>query len=96
MSSLYSRLYKHIFIPEAHRQTLAFIGLIETVGSDVPTWEMQARLAAEVFAGRCVLPSSKDMLAECLARESLLSKIGRSKEKFLHGVSVMEPLHFAT
>ncbi|XP_028400860.1 dimethylaniline monooxygenase [N-oxide-forming] 2-like [Dendronephthya gigantea] len=85
----YSRLYKHIFIPEAHHQTLAFIGLIETVGSDVPTWEMQARVAAEVFAGRCVLPSNKDMLAECLAREEQLSNIGRSKEKFLHGVPMI-------
>jgi hypothetical protein len=76
-----------MFIPDAEHQTLAIIGAPEILGSHIPVWEMQTRVAAEVFAGRCVLPNKDDMLAECVARESLLLKIGREKEKFLNGVS---------
>ena len=76
-----------MFIPDAEHQTLAIIGAPEVMGPHIPTWEIQARLAAEVFAGRCVLPSNEEMLAECVARECELVKIGRPKEKFLNGVS---------
>ncbi|XP_028400467.1 dimethylaniline monooxygenase [N-oxide-forming] 5-like isoform X2 [Dendronephthya gigantea] len=82
----YTRLYKHIFIPDADQQTLAVIGLMETIGAHPPIWEIQARVACEVFAGRCVLPSKADRVAECVAEEEYLTKIGRPKEKFLYGV----------
>ncbi len=83
------RLYKQMFIPDAEHQTLAIIGVAK-IQSHVAPWEMQARVAAEVFAGRCVLPSNEEMLAECIARERQLVKIGRPKEKFLN----VSPLPF--
>ena len=85
-SEKYARLYKQIFIPDAEHQTLAIIGVPEVLGPHIPIWEMQARVAAEVFAGRCSLPSKDVMLTECIARERELVKIGRPKEKFLNGI----------
>jgi hypothetical protein len=80
-------LYKQIFIPDAEHQTLAIIGAAEVMGPHIPVWEMQARVAAEVFAGRCSLPSNEAMVAECIARERELMKIGTPRKKFLNGVS---------
>ena len=78
-----------MFVPDQKHQTLAVIGAPEIAGPHIPVWEMQTRVAAEVFSGRCVLPDKEKMLAECVARETLWTKIGRSKEKFLYGVSAL-------
>ena len=79
-----------MFVPDEKHQTLAIIGASETYGPHIPIWEMQTRVAAGVFSGRCVLPDREKMLEECVARETLWTKNGRSKEKFLYGVSEFE------
>lgn len=42
-------LYKHMFQPDAEKQTLAIIGCFQPVGAIMPVAEMQCRLAAKVF-----------------------------------------------
>lgn len=42
-------LYKHIFPPHLEKPTLAMIGLIQPLGSLMPTSELQARWATRVF-----------------------------------------------
>jgi dimethylaniline monooxygenase (N-oxide forming) len=65
----YTSLYKHIFLPEDEWHTLAVIGATEVRGPDTATSEMQSRVAAEVFAGRCRLPGKDEMEKEIVKRE---------------------------
>lgn len=54
-------LYKNMFEPRLQPHTLAFIGLIQPLGSVLPISEIQARLAARVFSGKLALPSPEVM-----------------------------------
>lgn len=55
------RLYKHVFPTTVDGTGLAFIGLVRCNGSLLPVSELQARWATQVFAGKCTIPSSKEM-----------------------------------
>lgn len=79
----YASLHKHVFLPDSHKSTLAVIGLVGVDGPLLPVFEMQARVAAEVFAGRCTLPNEIDMVKEVEQRECRLKRIGLSKENFM-------------
>ena len=59
-------LYKHIF--PISFSNIAFIGLVQPLGSILPVSEMQARWAARVFAGEYVLPLSKEMRGKIFSR----------------------------
>lgn len=56
------KLYKHIF-PLRH-SNMAWIGLVQPLGSVLPVAEMQARWAARVLSGKLSLPNSRDMIKE--------------------------------
>ena len=79
----YVSLHKHIFLPDVDQQTLAIIGVVAVSGPVLPVIEMQARVAAEVFAGRCMLPSKTDMVKEIATREEQCKKKGIGEDKFL-------------
>jgi dimethylaniline monooxygenase (N-oxide forming) len=53
------RLYKHIFCPNYNN--IAWIGLVQPIGSVLPVSEMQARWAARVFSGKSSLPDQRSM-----------------------------------
>ncbi|KAJ3251734.1 hypothetical protein HK103_002079 [Boothiomyces macroporosus] len=61
-SSNIVKLYKHIFPTNA--KNLAFIGMVQPIGSILPVAEMQARWATRVFSGKCQLPPLKQMRDE--------------------------------
>jgi dimethylaniline monooxygenase (N-oxide forming) len=79
----YISLYKHVFLPDDERHTLAVIGAVGVGGPVVPVSEMQARVAVEVFAGRCSLPSEGEMEKEIAEREQWWLKTGASKYNFM-------------
>lgn len=79
----YVSLYKHVFLPEDDWHTLAVIGAIGVSGPLPPVAEMQARVAAEVFAGRCDLPSSYEIRKEIDERERWWANTGTSKYNFM-------------
>ena len=76
----YASLYKHVFLPE-DKNTLAVIGAVSVGGAALPVIEMQTRVAAEVFAGQCILPCKDDMIKDIKRRETRLRKIGVPKEQ---------------
>jgi dimethylaniline monooxygenase (N-oxide forming) len=78
----YTSLYKHVFLPDDEWHTLAVIGGVDVGAASPPVNEMQARIAAEVFAGRCSLPSKGDMEKEIAEREQRWLKTGASKKHF--------------
>ncbi|CAB4017658.1 Dimethylaniline monooxygenase [N-oxide-forming] 5, partial [Paramuricea clavata] len=78
----YTSLYKHIFLPGDKWHTLAVIGAVVVDASTAAASEMQARVAAEVFAGRCSLPSKGEMEKEIAKREQRWLKTGVSKYNF--------------
>ena len=49
LSSEQINLYKYMFAPDLHPQTLAIIGCVEPQGPHAPTIEMQCRVAVRVF-----------------------------------------------
>ncbi|UYV69920.1 hypothetical protein LAZ67_7001199 [Cordylochernes scorpioides] len=57
-------LYKMVFSPDDPHPTLAFIGLIQTIGPGVPCGEMQVRWATRVLSGKSTLPSCREMREE--------------------------------
>ena len=84
----YTSLYKHVFLPEK-MNTLAVVGAVGVGavgvgGATLPVIEMQARVAAEVFAGRCILPSKDNMIKDVKRRETRLRKIGTPKQGLMH------------
>ncbi|XP_028400474.1 dimethylaniline monooxygenase [N-oxide-forming] 5-like isoform X2 [Dendronephthya gigantea] len=79
----YTSLYKHVFLPDDDWHTLAVIGAMVVNGPVAPVSEMQARVAVEVFANRCKLPSKEDMETEIANRERTWSKSGVTKYNFM-------------
>jgi dimethylaniline monooxygenase (N-oxide forming) len=64
-------LYKHTFHPDL--PGLAFLGILELIGSNFPALELQARWIAYVFSGARPAPSMEEMqagVATCKARRS--------------------------
>ncbi|XP_076797611.1 flavin-containing monooxygenase 3 isoform X3 [Arvicanthis niloticus] len=55
-------LYKGIFPPQLEKPTMAVIGLVQSLGAAIPTTDLQARWAAKVIRGTCILPSVNDMM----------------------------------
>lgn len=79
----YVSLYKHMFLPSNDQHTLAVIGAILVQGADAPTCEMQARVAVEVFAKKCMLPSKCKMEQAIKDREDFWKKTGTSKSNYM-------------
>ncbi|XP_044532471.1 dimethylaniline monooxygenase [N-oxide-forming] 2-like [Gracilinanus agilis] len=78
------KLYKYIFPPDLEKPTLAFIGLIQPLGSIFPTSELQARWVTRVFKGLCTLPSESTMMASIeTRREKRLELFGKSQSQSL-------------
>lgn len=57
-------LYKYVFPPFLKKPTLAVIGNIQPTGAVNPVSELQARWAAQVFAGRRALPTEEVMVKD--------------------------------
>ena len=79
----YISLYKHIFLPNDEQHTLAVIGAVGVGGPVPPVSEMQARVAAEVFAKRCRLPSQDKMEKEISKREKSWLETGTNPYNFM-------------
>ncbi|XP_058396069.1 flavin-containing monooxygenase 1 [Diceros bicornis minor] len=62
-------LYKYMFPAHLQKSTLAIIGLIKPIGSQVPTGEIQARWAVRVLKGVNKLPPPSVMIEEVNARK---------------------------
>ena len=75
-------LYKHVFLPDV-KNTLAVIGAVGVGGPVLPVIEMQARVAAEVFAGRCHLPSKDTMVNIIERREQTSKEAGSTGDKLM-------------
>ncbi|XP_010604157.1 dimethylaniline monooxygenase [N-oxide-forming] 3 isoform X2 [Fukomys damarensis] len=69
-------LFKGIFPPQLEKSTLAVIGLVQSLGAAIPTTDLQARWAAQVIKGTCVLPSVKDMM------DDIDKKMGKKRKLF--------------
>ncbi|GIY82005.1 flavin-containing monooxygenase 5 [Caerostris extrusa] len=57
-------LYKCIFPPHLPHATLAIIGFFLPFGPGIPAGELQSRWTAQVFAGKCKLPSHQEMMMD--------------------------------
>ncbi|XP_055864135.1 flavin-containing monooxygenase 5-like [Biomphalaria glabrata] len=68
-------MYLLMWLPELTKNTLAFLGLCQPIGSMFPIAEMQSRFIAKVFKGEIVLPSKDDMCKEICARNKWQSSI---------------------
>ncbi|CAH2311807.1 dimethylaniline monooxygenase [N-oxide-forming] 2 [Pelobates cultripes] len=68
-------MYKNVFPINLAKPTMAFLGLIQPLGSILPTTEIQARWAARVFKGAVQLPSTGMM-------EAYAIKSKKKKEKW--------------
>ena len=72
-----------IFPVEHAHDTLAMIGsILKTIGPAPPVYELQARLASRVFAGKHQLPDRNKMakeIDEC--NEMIVNKFGRYNYK---------------
>ncbi|XP_046539099.1 flavin-containing monooxygenase 1 [Equus quagga] len=62
-------LYKYIFPAHLQKSTLAIIGLIDSLGSRIPTGEIQARWAVRVLKGVNKLPPPSVMIEEVNAKK---------------------------
>ncbi|KAG8555867.1 hypothetical protein GDO81_017844 [Engystomops pustulosus] len=56
-------LYKNVFPPHHEKSTLAFLGLVQPLGSLFPASELQARWATRIFKGDAKLPPVAKMEA---------------------------------
>ncbi|XP_056383996.1 dimethylaniline monooxygenase [N-oxide-forming] 2-like isoform X4 [Hyla sarda] len=56
-------LYKNVFPPHHEKPTMAFIGLVQPLGSILSTSELQVRWATRIFKGTAQLPSVPKMEA---------------------------------
>ncbi|XP_062833872.1 dimethylaniline monooxygenase [N-oxide-forming] 2 [Anolis carolinensis] len=75
-------LYKHIFPIHLEKPTFAIIGLIQPLGSIMPTSELQARWATRVFKGLSSLPSVSTMVADTNQRnERRIQRFGTSRNQ---------------
>ncbi|XP_029474475.1 dimethylaniline monooxygenase [N-oxide-forming] 3-like isoform X2 [Rhinatrema bivittatum] len=69
-------LFKGVFPPKLEKSTLAVVGLVQSLGGIPPTSDVQARWVAQVFTGKCKLPSNSSML------EDIEEKEGKKKSWF--------------
>ncbi|XP_078499014.1 dimethylaniline monooxygenase [N-oxide-forming] 2-like [Lissotriton helveticus] len=67
-------LYKQVFPPELEKPTLAFIGLIQPIGSILVTSEMQARWVTRVLKGLNKLPTVEEQRKELAWRSKMITK----------------------
>ncbi|UXI20837.1 hypothetical protein NH340_JMT06781 [Sarcoptes scabiei] len=67
------RLYKFEFVPSLGH-TLAFIGLIQPIGSIFPIAELQARWFSLLMVGKVKLPTETKMLEEIETRLKIMKK----------------------
>ena len=79
----YTSLYKHVFFPDDEWHTLSVIGAVGVSGPVHPICEMQARVVAEVLAGRCCLPSKEKMEKDIAERERWWLNSGAPKYHFM-------------
>ncbi|MBZ3876267.1 Dimethylaniline monooxygenase [N-oxide-forming] 5 [Sciurus carolinensis] len=59
---------------DAHRPTLAIIGLIQPLGASMSTAELQGRWATQVFIGLKKLPSQSEMMANITKTQEEMAK----------------------
>lgn len=77
-------LYKCMYPPHLKHKNLVIIGLILPFGPGFPLGELQTRWAAQVFSGKCLLPSEKEMMAEIKNRyERKCKRYGPSEKNSL-------------
>ncbi|XP_069497370.1 dimethylaniline monooxygenase [N-oxide-forming] 2-like [Ambystoma mexicanum] len=77
-------LYRRIFVPGLEKPTLGVIGFIQPLGSIMPTTEMQARWAIQVFKGMCKLPPLKEIMEDISRKnEILLKSFGTARQNCL-------------
>ncbi|GIX93644.1 dimethylaniline monooxygenase 2 [Caerostris darwini] len=57
-------LYKLMFPPHLEHSTFAVLGFLLPFGPGFPVGELQCRWAAQVLAGKCKLPSEKEMVED--------------------------------
>ncbi|XP_005374887.1 PREDICTED: dimethylaniline monooxygenase [N-oxide-forming] 3 [Chinchilla lanigera] len=69
-------LFKGIFPPQLEKSTFAVIGFVQSLGAAIPTTDLQARWAAQVIKGTCVLPPVKDMM------DDIDGKMGKNRKWF--------------
>uniref|UniRef100_T1JB49 Flavin-containing monooxygenase n=1 Tax=Strigamia maritima TaxID=126957 RepID=T1JB49_STRMM len=67
-------LFKYVFPPHLQHSTLAFIGLINPLGSILPMSEMQSRWVLKVFQGTLKLPSESQMRADIQSKRERITK----------------------
>lgn len=67
-------MYKLVFPPHLQHPSLAFIGLIQPLGSIFPIAEAQSRWYAQLITGKCKLPTCDDMKKEVKYRHQQLSR----------------------
>ncbi|XP_033642001.1 dimethylaniline monooxygenase [N-oxide-forming] 3-like [Asterias rubens] len=65
-------LYLHVFPPKLRHQTLAVIGCVTTLGGQPPVFELQTRLAAQVFKGKVRMPDEQTMMDDVIRRRDVL------------------------
>jgi len=63
-------LYKCMWPPDLKHPSLAFIGFFLPFGPGFPIGELQCRWAAQMFAGKCKLPSKEEMVKDINRRHS--------------------------
>ncbi|XP_074076461.1 flavin-containing monooxygenase 5-like [Macrotis lagotis] len=88
-------LFKYVFPPQLEKPTLAFIGIIQPVGSTIPTSEIQSRWATRVFKGLNKLPSVSDMMTEIKQTRNDLEKqfvISRRDERRVQYIEYMDKI----
>lgn len=69
-------LYKFVFPPNLKHPTLAFIGLIQSVGAGFPIGEMQIRWVVQVFKKKLSLPSEREM------REDIEKQLQKMRKRY--------------
>ncbi|XP_044157707.1 dimethylaniline monooxygenase [N-oxide-forming] 2-like isoform X2 [Bufo gargarizans] len=77
-------LYKNVFPPHHEKPTLAFIGLVQPLGSLLPVSELQVRWATRIFKGAAWLPPVAKMEAHFKKSLELRRKrFGKGKNQAL-------------
>ncbi|GIX93654.1 dimethylaniline monooxygenase 2 [Caerostris darwini] len=74
-------LYKCMFPPHLPHSTLAIIGFFLPFGPGFPAAELQCRWATQVLAGKCSLPSEKEMMVDIQDRYQINSSRYTPSEK---------------
>ncbi|XP_037681297.1 putative dimethylaniline monooxygenase [N-oxide-forming] 6 [Choloepus didactylus] len=86
-------LFKGIFPPQMEKPTLAVIGFVQSLGSAIPTVDLQARLAAKVFTNSCTLPTVNEMMDDINEKMGLKLKwFGQSQTLQTDYITYMDEL----